>query len=92
MSLLSRLFGGKRESAEPESAVIDYEGFRVIPEPMKEGSVWRLCARIEKEIDGETKSHRVIRADTLQGRDQAVEVSINKAKQMIDEQGDALFH
>lgn len=58
---------------------------------MKEGARYRLSARIEKEIGGETKAHKLVRADLLDSREDAVEASIHKAKQMIDEQGDRIF-
>jgi hypothetical protein len=90
MSLLSRLFGSKK-SESPVDASIEHQGFRIMPAPMKESQGFRLCAVIEKEIDGEMKSHRLIRADTIANLDQCVEASIGKAKQMIDQLGERLF-
>lgn len=87
MSLFSRLFGGGRSEPDPEI----HEGFRIIPEPQPGGGGYRLAARIEKEIGGETRVHHMIRADQVHDRDEAVAFSIRKAKQLIDEQGDALF-
>lgn len=88
MSLFSRLFGGgASKDIEPES----YNGFSIFPEPMKDGATWRIAALIEKEIDGEVKSHQLIRADTLESQEAASEASVRKAKQVIDEQGDRLF-
>ena len=69
-----------------------YEGFTIIPEPAREGSQYRIGARIEKEIGGEKKTHTLIRADTLGDHASAVTASINKARQVIDEQGDRLFN
>ena len=89
MSLLSKLFGGGQ--SKPEAQPEDYKGFGIIPQPMKEGSRYRIGARIEKEIDGELKSHSLIRADTLEDLTTANEASVGKAKQVIDEQGDRLF-
>ena len=89
MSLFSKLFGGGGSPKTPEPET--YEGFRIFVEPIKEGSGYRLAARIEKEVGGEVKSHRVIRADTFQSEDEARQYSRAKAKQMIDEQGDGLF-
>lgn len=89
MSLLSRLFGGKAEPETPKGE--DYNGFTIYPEPMPEGKTFRLCARIEREIDGELKTHRLIRADTIDGQQAAIDASRNKAKQMIDQLGDKLF-
>ena len=86
MSLFSKLFGGGGASA-PEPTPEDYKGFAITPTPHKEGSRWRIGARIEK--DG--KTHDLIRADVLEDKDAADTASIGKAKQMIDEQGDRLF-
>lgn len=90
MSLLSRLFGGGGGGAAEQPAE-SYEGFSITPDPIKEGGSWRLAARVEKEIGGETKTHRLIRADTFQSADEAASASIAKAKQIIDEQGNRLF-
>jgi len=90
MSLLSRLFGSKSAEAPKETSV-EYQGFRISPDPMKEAQGYRLCAVIEKEVGGELKSHRLIRADTIADIDQCREASIGKAKQMIDQMGERLF-
>lgn len=90
MSLLSKLFGGaKGKAQEPTST--EHQGYRITPEPAREGSKFRIGARIEKDIDGETKTHKLVRADVMDSHDDAVTVSINKAKQMIDEQGERIF-
>ena len=88
MSLLSKLFGGsKNHLADPE----EYNGYRIFPEPAAEGSGYRIGARIEKDSDGETLVHHMIRADTYQAKDTAVEASLSKAKLLIDQQGDLMF-
>lgn len=90
MSFLSKLFGGGKTAEAPQ--IETYEGMRVFPEPIKDGSAYRLCARIEMDVDdGGVKEHRLIRADTFNDRDEAVAASTAKAKQMIDEQGARLF-
>lgn len=90
MKILSRLFGGG-EPAAPKGPDATHKGLRIYAEPAKEGTHYRVGARIEGDIDGETKVHTLIRADVLESRDLAVEVSVNKAKQVIDEQGDGVF-
>ena len=84
MSLLSKLFG-KSEPKAPES--VEHEGFKITPEPMRDGSQFRLSALIEK--DG--KTHHLIRADTLASAEAANEAAIAKAKQVIDQMGDCIF-
>ena len=90
MSILSRLFGGGKGSVS-EPAAEEYDGFRIFAEPMKDGSKFRIAARIERDVGGETKVHQLIRADTLESHEAAVTASSAKAKQVIDEQGDRLF-
>ena len=85
MSLLSKLFG--KSSAPAEPAGIDYQGFTITPRPMPADGQWRLSAVIEK--DG--KTHHLIRADTLRSSQEADKAAIEKAKQVIDRQGDRLF-
>ncbi|MER0238298.1 HlyU family transcriptional regulator [Fulvimarina sp. MAC8] len=93
-SFLKRLFGvgTKSENAsemrgEPEV----YEGFTITPAPMPEGGQFRLSAIIEKEIGGETKSHRLIRADLFPSRTDAETAAMIKARRVVDEQGDGVF-
>lgn len=92
MSILSRLFGGSGGSKKgPSLKAVEYNGFRIIADPIVEGKEYRIAARIEKEIDGEVRVHNLIRADTIAGYDAAVDASAAKARQMIDEQGERLF-
>jgi len=88
MSFLSKLFGGSPKS-EPIPEI--HNGFRIYPDPVKDGGQFRIGARIEKDVDGQTKTHRMIRADSFGSVEQANEVSLLKAKQLIDQQGDAIF-
>ncbi|MCP3971527.1 MAG: hypothetical protein GY717_14660 [Rhodobacteraceae bacterium] len=89
MSLLSRLFGGG--GSAPEAEPVSHEGFRIFAEPVSEPGGYRICARIEKEIGGEMKTHQMIRADTYGSADAATEASVAKAKQVIDQMGEAVF-
>lgn len=93
MSWLSRIFGGGETSAEPsaDAPAEEYKGFRIVPAPQKEGSRYRIGARIEKDVGGEVKTHHMIRADVLETFDDAASASASKAKKMIDEQGEGIF-
>ncbi|EPX85579.1 HlyU family transcriptional regulator [Salipiger mucosus] len=93
MSFLKRLFGGGGggETPAPKGETIEYKGFRITPEPMPADGQFRIAALIEGEVGGETKSHHLIRADVMRDHEQAVEASLRKARQMIDEQGERLF-
>lgn len=84
MNFLKRIFGGK---ATPDvQSAEDYNGFRIRAVPLKEGSKYRLSARIEREVDGEVQVQNVIRANTFDNLEQANEISLAKARQVIDEQ------
>ncbi len=88
MSLFSRLFGKKPDQTpSPRSDSEEYKGFVITPTPISEGGQYRVSARIEK--DGH--SHDLIRADTIASPEQAVAISLAKARQLIDEQGDRMF-
>lgn len=52
---------------------------------------FRVGARIEKDVDGETKTHHMIRADKCQSAEEAASTSLRKAKMLIDQQGDGIF-
>ena len=92
MSILSRLFGrGTQKDAAPRAEPERYEGYDIHPEPMREGTQWRIAARIEGEVDGEKRVHHMIRADLVADRDIAVAMALGKAQQMINEQGAKIF-
>ena len=88
MSLFSRLFGG---GGKPEPEPEAHQGFSIMATPIREGSKFRISARIEKEIDGEKKEHVLIRADTVDDIETATQVSLAKARMLIDTQGESLF-
>ena len=90
MSILSRLFGGKPK-AEPEAQPEIYKDFRIFPAPQATDGGYRVAARIEKDIAGEVKVHQLLRADTIASLDEARAFCVRKAKQVIDEQGEAVF-
>ncbi len=92
MSFWSKLFGGgSGGNAAPEMPGETHDGFTIYAEPVNEGGRWRIGARIEKDIDGTLKSHRLIRADTLESRDAAASASFAKARMLIDQQGEDIF-
>ena len=92
MSILSRLFGKKEPSETPDDKnVVSYKDFTITPSPIKEGTSFRISAKIHREVDGEMKEHLLIRADTTGNVDEAIETSLRKSKQVIDEQGLGIF-
>ena len=92
-SLFSGLFGGGGSAASGTVAAepIEYEGFLIRPTPYSRNGQFQTCGVIEKDIGGERKEHRFVRAESHPSVEQAVEFSIAKAKQMIDQQGDRIF-
>lgn len=90
-SFLSRLFGKSTETASTAPEPVLHNDFRIFPDPIAEGSVHRIAARIEKSFGDQVKTHHLIRADTRNSRDEAIEASVAKAKQAIDQLGDTLF-
>ena len=90
MKFLRGLLGGG-EAAGAQHEVVEYEGYRIEPTPEKRESGWSTCGVISREVGGELRTHRFIRADTSSTVDGAVELIVRKARQLIDEQGERLF-
>ncbi len=78
-ALWSRFVGGGTADAAAEA--VEYNGYRIRPAPYASKGQYQTAGTIEKEVAGERKEHRFIRA----------EFSIAKAKQIIDEQGERIF-
>jgi len=91
MSIFSKLFGGGSGAAKPGPEPEVYKDFRIFAEPMKDGGQYRIAARIEKEIGGETRTHQMVRADTIADPVAAASASLAKAKALIDQQGETIF-
>ena len=92
-ALWRRLTGGGEADPQRDTSAeaVDYNGYRIHPAPYPSKGQYQTCGTIEKEVAGETKQHRFVRAETHPSREGAVAFSISKAKQLIDEQGDRLF-
>lgn len=87
MPFWSRLFGSATPSAPAPGPAEEYKGFRITPVPIPEGGQYRVAATVEKG----GRRHDLIRADTMASRDEAVAVSLAKAKQAIDGLGEGIF-
>jgi hypothetical protein len=91
-SFLKRLFGSGAGSGAPETAAReDYRGFELLAIPRKDAGGWRVAGSVVAHRDGEERRHDFVRADVYPGRETAAEVSLRKARQIVDEQGDGLF-
>ena len=98
MSMLKALWEkllGAGEASGPEEGVaaeaVDYKGYRIRPTPYKAGSQYQTSGTIEKDFPSGPKEHRFVRAESHPSKDDAVEFSILKARQIIDQQGDRMF-
>lgn len=94
MSFLKKLLGGSSDNDEGSAKVLGsetYKGLAIRAIEMRAGSEFQLCGEIEKQVNGEAKVHRFVRADRLSSADQAASSALAKGKQIVDEQGDHLF-
>ena len=91
MSILSRLLGKGAKSGARAALAETYKDFQITAAPQQDEGGYRVGARIEKQVGDEVKVHRLVRADTVRGLEEAEAFSIRKAKQVIDEQGEEIF-
>jgi len=92
-NLFKSIFGSGESGTTGGNAAdpIEYKGFTIVAEPMNEGGQFRTAGKILKSVDGETHETRFIRADNNGDFQSSVDHCHYKAKQIIDEQGDALL-
>ena len=91
---LGNIFKFLLGSAAPTTEVsepIDYKGFKIEAMPLDEDGKYRTAGYISGDLNGETKRVQFIRADQNADRQMAVDHSIAKAQQIINEQGEKLL-
>jgi len=92
IGIFKKLLGGSKAPTQAaDEPAIEYNGFRIVASPQEGEGGWSTEAKISKEFDGETKTHHFIRADKTGSRDGAVELTLNKCRQTIDQLGDRIF-
>ena len=95
MSFWKNLFGGGSSNAEPAGDKFlgeeGYKGFLIKAIEMKAGSELQLAGTIEKDIGGVLKSYRFVRAARMSSLDDLIVLALAKGRQIIDEQGEAIF-
>jgi hypothetical protein len=97
MSFWKNLFGGggggaSERTMEPAPVAEEsYRGFTVKALIMQVGGEYQLAGQIEKEIGGELKSYKFIRADRMSSKEDVVTLSLAKGRQIVDEQGERMF-
>lgn len=97
MSFLKRWFGGgagQAENAGPAGApakTIEHAGFTIHATPYRAEAQYQTAGTIEKEVAGVRREHRFIRADRFSLLEDAVEFSLLKGRQIVDQQGERMF-
>ena len=89
--LWDRLMGARTGAEDVAAQVVEYKGYRIRPTPYQSGSQYQTAGSIEKEFPTGPKEHRFVRAESHPSRDDAIEFSVLKARQIIDQQGDRMF-
>ncbi len=92
--IFKSLFGGESKPSEPKELqcdALEYNGFKIEPAPIVNDGKFRTAGYISGELDGETKRIQFIRADQNGDQQLAIDHSIAKAKQIVDEQGQKLL-
>ena len=87
---LKKLAGTSTGAPEAEPAT-EYNGYQITPHPRQEGGGWTTEATITRVVNGETRRHHFIRADKTGSREGAVELTLNKCRQTIDQLGERIF-
>ncbi|MDN2565505.1 HlyU family transcriptional regulator [Aquibium sp. A9E412] len=96
MSFLKRLFGGSAGGSgtgEPQQVgdAVEHKGFTIRATPYSEGGQYQTCGVVSREVDGAVREHRFVRADRFPSIDDAAAQALRKGRQLVDEQGEALF-
>lgn len=95
LSNIVSMFSGGSKSASgtsaPAAKPVPHGDCVIYPAPIPEGSQFRLAGRIEKDVGGETLVRNFVRADVFTSMDDAVEFTVKKAQQIIDQNGASLF-
>jgi hypothetical protein len=86
-----RLSKGTSKIDASATALTEYNGYRIRPTPYEVDGQYQTAGIIEKDLPDGLKEHHFVRADTHQNRDDAINFTISKAKQIIDMQGDRIF-
>ncbi len=90
LSKITAMFSGGKVEA-PAADPVAYKDYTIVAQPIKEGSQYRTAGFIRSESAGEVKEVQFIRADVNGDLESAVEHSVHKGKQIIDEQGARAF-
>jgi hypothetical protein len=88
-SIISLLSSSKKvASKEAPLYQQEYKGFLLLATPAAEASQYRINGLISKE----GKEHMFMRADVLPNQELCAQETFRKARLMIDQQGESIFH
>lgn len=87
--LFKSLFAGSDKNEAPES--IAYKEFTIEATPIQESGAYRTAGFIIGELEGKSRRVQFIRADQHNDRQQAIDHTFQKGRQIIDEQGAQLL-
>ena len=91
-NFLKSIFSPGSGPAQPTpSDPVEYNGFSIEAAPINEDGKFRTAGYISGEVEGETRRIQFIRADQNVELQQAIDHSVTKAQQIIDEQGASLL-
>ena len=85
------VFSGGAASQPAPSEPVEYKGFSIEAAPINEDGKFRTAGYISGEVDGEIRRVQFIRADQNSALELAIDHSITKGRQIIDEQGSKLL-
>lgn len=96
MSFLKSLFSWGKPAAEADagpaaSASIEHKGFTITAAPFRNEGQFQTAGSVAKAVDGVVKEHKFIRADRHATLEDAVQFSLSKGRQLVDEQGERVF-
>lgn len=89
--LFGRLSGDTQredEACAPAEVVATetYKGFELQAAPIREGKTWRVAGVIVNTASADNEKQDFVRADTCASQDDAIAISLRKARQIVDEQ------
>ncbi len=92
MSFFKNLFGGGGGGSAPKAgASVEHNGFTIRAEPFKAEGQYQTAGVIEKDVAGQRKEHKFIRAERHASFEAAEEFSLLKGRQIVDQQGETIF-
>ena len=89
IEFIKRIFSSEEKVKGIPSTL--YNDFEIRPQPVHDSNGWRVSGTIVKEVDGILKEHEFVRADSCADQESAVALTLRKAQQFIDEQGERIF-